>query len=238
MLRLALALSLVAASTAAAAAAPCSTPPKNPTARVMAVTLSPDGLLAPSGAAEFPAVSKDGSTVVELFEDTEDFTGAPLSTLVFWSKSGRVLATFRLGGTAMGEPIRQHPVKTAAAANARLAKKRWRPLAVHGVCAATDDGEAVTLHLDGGVAVTFHADKQKLTRVIGKGPSRPLRAAFPAPGSAMMGRTGGCGDVIGIERAFGGKDIGVAVFVPRVNLGGDNCSGNGEAANAIAVPIR
>jgi hypothetical protein len=245
---------VLAANVARAAPDPCATPPIDPSTRAMSVELTiADGdfvypILTATAGSAFPAVSKDGKTIVQLFADDEDFSGAPTSTLVFWSSAGKRLATFMLGGTrasrADGVDPRTPTAKERAlakAANARLRRTSWRPLAMHPACAragAADDDERTRVVLDGDVDVTFDRGKQQLTAQRAGRAATVLRGRFPSPGERMEAPRGGCGDVMRLEYGFGGGDLGLAILVPGANLGGDSCFGLSSARKALAVRLR
>ena len=181
--------------------------------------------LAPAPGSQFPAVSADGTTIVDLVADAQDFSGIPIATVVFWTRSG-VAASFQLVST-MGEegPPDQAKLEqtTVEQINAKLAETTWTPIAK--VSASGEDpetGAPSTLDLGDGTTIT-------LAQVADR---------FPAPGEASseMGG-GGCGDVIGLADGYGSRQIGFAVVFPQVNLGGDDCFGSPSAELAIVVPL-
>src|SRR5689334_9912551 len=77
---------------ASAEASVCKDDPKDVRARTyrLGLTAQADGPLvfAHAPEVELPAVSKDGKLVAELFEDSEDFSGAPITSLVIWNRDG------------------------------------------------------------------------------------------------------------------------------------------------------
>lgn len=180
--------------------------------------------LRPASQARFPAASADGTTIVDLIHDAQDFSGIPLATVVFWTRSGKV-DSFRLTSASSSDDAAaqaREEAKVVAAVNARLATQRWRPLPL-AARRADEDGSNATLDLGDGVTLS-------LTALAGK---------FEAPGTGageLAGR--GCGAVIGFTKGFGARDLGFAVALPRVNLGGDSCVGRPSADLAIVVPIR
>jgi hypothetical protein len=178
-----------------------------------------------------PAVSEDGKTIIELFEDGEDFTGAPITTLVGWSRSGSRKVAFALGGAAGTRAPSAERVLRAA--NAWLAKARWRHLDGAATIGRSDDGERSTITTRTGATLQFDASTGRFTRVE-RTRRRALRASFGAPGSAMEAR-GGCGEILGVERAFGNDHL--VVVVPTVNLGGDSCFGLPSSDLAIALTL-
>jgi hypothetical protein len=175
----------------------------------------------------FPAVAADG-TIAELFHDEEDFTGAPITTLVVWSRTGKRLGAFELGG--MAEQKAGVAKRKLAAANKLLAAHSWESLTAATHC--TDERE---LCFDGDVHVRLD-DKGQLSTQVGTHAAHAVKAVFPAPGSASAEIGGGsCGDITGLDRGFAGK--GIVIVVPRVSLGGDSCTGSPTADLAIAVRV-
>ncbi|CAN5850090.1 hypothetical protein BH11MYX2_BH11MYX2_07040 [soil metagenome] len=172
--------------------------------------------------ARFPAVSADG-TVAVLFEDSQDFTDAPITTLVAWSKTGARVATFAIGGANWNG----NEKKMLGAANAWLARSTWSSLDGNASIARSDDGERQTITVAAGAPLVFDA-AHGLTR---KG--RAIKVTFGAPGSSEYGP---CGDITGIEHAFGTAHL--VVLVPSVWLGGDSCFGSPAADVAMAVALR
>ncbi|MCE9574791.1 MAG: hypothetical protein K8W52_16700 [Deltaproteobacteria bacterium] len=236
----------------------CTTAPVDPATRAMAVEVAaPDGggpfvypLFAPAKGSEFPAVSKDGKVIVQLFHEGEDFSGAPITTLMFWSNRGTVIARYSLGSSnaARADGVdAKVPTKAEAAlgkaANARLATRRWRPLAVHPACAPADapvddSDHSSTVQLDGDVAVTFDPVEQRLVSTR-RGRTTKLRATFSSHGTRMGEDShGGCGQITRLDYGFGGRDLGVAILVPDASLGGDSCFGLPTSDNALAIKLR
>ena len=178
--------------------------------------------LLPAGQAHFPAASADGTTIVDLIHDTQDFSGIPVATVVLWTKAGKA-DSFRLTskpGSDDAAAQAREEAKVVAAVNARLAAQRWRPLPL-AAKHADADGDNLTLDV-GGVTLPF----------------AELSGWFGAPGIGNSERGGSCGSVTGIEKGFGSRELGFAVFLPRVNLGGDSCVGRLSADLAIVVPVR
>lgn len=180
--------------------------------------------LLPAAGSHFPAFSSDGTTVVHLINEHEDFTGIPLATVVFWTKKGKV-DSFRLTSVSRGEvdaKQTRREAKILAAINARLATKRWRPLPLADHEADDEDGKNRRLRIDG---VTF--------------PVESLAKKFPAPGVGNgQGAGPTCGEVVGIDEGFGSRELGFAVFLPQPRLGGDSCKGRPHADLAIVLPVR
>lgn len=188
-------------------------------------------VLARAKGAEFPAVSTDGKLVAQLFEDFEDFSGAPITTFVVWSVSGTRLGAYRLGGNTVHgseKTVTATSEEEAALrdANAWLAKAAWRPLAFHPEC----DG---VVKLD-GATLAFDPDTEQLTRK----PKTKLALTFPDVGARMYDGSGPCGMIRGLVGGFGGPAIGFAVLVPHASLGGDSCFGLPTVETALAFPIR
>ncbi len=189
-------------------------------------------LLAPAAGTELPAISADGKLIAYLFQDAEDFTGAPITTLVVWSTAGARLGAYSLGGET--EHGAQKPAVLAAHedailrdANARLAGMTWRPLAFHPAC-GTDE----RVELD-GTTLRYDMDKAQLLR-----DGKRVAVTFPAVGQRSYGGTGPCGGVRSLLGGFGGPAIGVAVLVPHASLGGDSCFGLPTAETALAITIK
>jgi hypothetical protein len=210
---------LVLLALARFAHAQCTTTLGAKTARALAVTIA-DGVFQPPSIAAFPAVSADGSTLVELFDDAQDFTGFPITSLVLWSVgSGNQLESFVVGGQPSGDTT-----AILAKANARLAKTTWRGATTYTPCGHDDD----TLQAS-GTTVAFSRDKQDV-RVGAR------HVSFPPPGSASKEvGGGGCGTTLGFARAFGAGKL--VVLVPHVELGGDSCFGSPSAELALAVRL-
>jgi hypothetical protein len=218
---------VVAARTAAADPCTASLPDAKPTK--LGVHLD-DGLLVADAGARFPAISSDGARIAALFDDSEDFSDAKITTLVVWSKTGARLGEARLGGrTIQPEAERQRAV---ASANKLLAGAKWRELKT-----VTCDGDPVpSVELKGGLVARIDDDGAGGVHVGDRA------AKFPAPGRVAMGDPKldgkGCGSITGIKRAFGTRSEGIVVVVPRRALGGDSCFGATDAELAIAVRTR
>ena len=179
--------------------------------------------LLPAAQAHFPAASADGTTIVDLIHDAQDFSGIPVATVTFWTQAGKA-DSFRLTskpGSDDAAAQAREEAKVVAAVNARLSAQRWRPLPLAAKHADADGGN-LTLDV-GGVTLPF----------------AELSGWFGAPGVGNSERGGGgCGNVTGIDKGFGSRELGFAVFLPRVNLGGDSCVGRLSADLAIVVPVR
>ncbi|HEY4179918.1 MAG TPA: hypothetical protein VGM90_23915 [Kofleriaceae bacterium] len=173
--------------------------------------------------ARFPAVSADG-TIAVLFEDSEDFTGAPITTLVAWSKSGKRVATFAIGGHGWSGDEKKVLAKT----NAWLARSSWSSLDAEAPGAWDDDYTKQTITFSSGAPLVFDAYSGHLTRG-----GRAIRAGFGSPGSSDEGS---CGSITGIAHAF--RSDRLLVLVPSMNLGGDSCFGSPSADVATAVALR
>jgi hypothetical protein len=200
---------------------------------------SPHRRFAPTATSAFPAVSADGKLLVELF--AQDLAGGPVTTVVFWSRAGRRLTSYRLGGVRpLGAPADDAtPARWTAfeeqqlrRANAQLATTAWRPLALHTSCAGSEDG-LTSLRVDGDVALAFDANTQRLTRSDDGTTPTTLRVRFPAPGRRRSGR---CGTITGVARAFGGLDLGLAIVVPTTYAEA-GCTANLDADLATALPL-
>jgi hypothetical protein len=250
------ALVLSPALAAADPGGPCKVDPADPSERAMKLQLAagsddfPHHILAPDGTSAFPAISKDGKTLVQLFKDTQDFTGAPVTTLVFFSKAGKRLASFRLGGMGTkGAPKDEAPAKAWDAyeakaltgANKKLAATTWVPLPRHTPCNGYEDRTSTLEFVDATLQLDLAT--QKLSTHPGdahsKTAAKAVKASFPDPGvRSEPGMKGGCGEITGLDSGFGSAALGVAIVVPRANLGGDSCSGKLNADMATAIPLK
>ena len=177
-------------------------------------------LVAANGS-QFPAVSADGATLVDLVADSQDFSGIPIATVVFWTKSG-VAASVRLESAfpeEVPEDQTQKEQDALAQANAKLAETTWHPIEkVEATGEDPDTGAPNQLMVD-GVTIELAAVYDK----------------FPDPGDAAEG--GGCGEVLGLNEGYGSKALGFAVVYPRITLGGDDCYGLPTADLAVVVPL-
>ncbi|HTJ47154.1 MAG TPA: hypothetical protein VL463_33865 [Kofleriaceae bacterium] len=190
-------------------------------AHALAVELSPDvtadwgpTIVAAHGS-QFPAISADGTTIVELYADEQDFVGTPIATAVFYTKTDT--QSFQW---ASDKDDRHGAELVVKAINARLAKTKWRALA----------------ELPADIRVTFDDHKQVVT-VSRAG--KKTTASFPAPGDIMdrdLG-SGGCGGVVSLDKIYGDAKAGFVVVEPRVGLGGDSCMGRPIADIAITVRV-
>lgn len=199
-----------------------------PAPRVLA--LAPDdvrGLQVFAPAAGFPAVSADGKTLAELFLDGEDFSAAPVTTLVLWSTAtGAVTASFSLGGASN---VRADAKTVLAHANARLAKSAWRAATIYPPSDPDPErGIAQTVH---AVGVTFAYDPVHDEVRFGK-----KHASFP-PRDRIVPVEHGCFAIPhGIDRAFGAGKL--VVLVPSEGtLGGDSCAALPRVDVALAVVV-
>lgn len=172
--------------------------------------------------ARFPVVSSDG-TIVQLFMDEADFSGAPITTLVAWSKTGKRIANISIGGPGWSG----NEDRLLKKANAFLARSTWESLDKH-ITSTRDDNDVQTVTLAQGATLVYDMYKGSLTR-----DGHSVRASFPSPGSSELG---GCGDITGIVEAFGTDHL--VVLVPSANLGGDSCFGSTNAELATVVALR
>ena len=236
------ALAIVIALAAAAHAvhadpAPCAPAPADPTLRHLAVQTdaASGGVLVPAPGSVFPAVSDDGTIVVDLFEDATDFVGTPVSTLATFTRRGSGPSVALEGNVDSATPAQPDQVQAQTRAmidaNALLAKHRWRALSAGAICPRDPDdaerGERV--ELDGGLHVTFDPTADAIA-VDG----RAVASHFPAPGSSEFG---GCGRISGVARAYGSRALGFIVLEPTGSLGGDSCTGELGVDTTIVVPI-
>jgi hypothetical protein len=179
--------------------------------------------LVPAEGSHFPAVSADGTTVVDLVTDAQDFSGIPIATVVLWTKSG-IAESFQLVSAAPDEsPAEQAKLEETLVAkvNARLAQTTWHPLEKVSATGENEDtGAPDTLDLGDGITI-------KLEQV-----------RFPPPGTLPQADGGGgCGDVIGLTEGFGSRELGFAVVFPQATLGGDDCFGTPSAELGTVVPL-
>jgi hypothetical protein len=179
--------------------------------------------LAPAAGSHFPAASADGTTIVDLVQDAQDFSGIPIATVVFWTRAG-VADKFQL----VSEPAESEAVgqtqdeeATVAKINAKLAEYSWHPLdKVTATGESEDTGAPNLLDFGDGFTVTLDAVADK----------------FPAPGTLPSDDGGGgCGEITGLTEGFGSRATGFAVVFPSANLGGDDCYGSPDADLAIVV---
>jgi hypothetical protein len=223
---------------------PCAFSPRDPSTRAMQLELAADdsgfaGRRFVTGkGAEFPAISKDGALIAQLFVEGADFSGAPITTFVLWSRTGKRVVSLRLDSpleqkfdTAARDRRERNALRDA---NARLAATRWRPLAVHHAC----DPDHTTLHLD-DVTVTYDVDARRLALEVNGKRGRTLNATFPAPGTSSEPENRGerCGHIEGLGEGFGSKAIGVIFLLASADLGGDSCFGSPSSDRMIAVPL-
>jgi hypothetical protein len=196
------------------------------------------GVLVAAPGSQFPAVSDDGTTIVDLFQDETDFVGERVSTVQTFTRRGPGAAVQLMGGIegsdapATPDDV-QAQTRAVRDANALLAKHRWRALAEGAVCPAPADVEQEEplsrVDFADGLRITLDPSSEVLTI-----DGRAVAAHFPAPGG---GEFGGCGGITGIARGYGSRKLGFVVLEPTVQLGGDSCVGNLGVQNTIVVPI-
>jgi hypothetical protein len=176
-----------------------------------------DGVFASS--LRFPAESKDGKQLAQIFRDGEDFSGAPITTLVIWSTaSGAVIASFSLGGTANASA---DPKAVLARANARLATTTWHDAPIY----VSTDATSVT-----AAGTTFTFDTTHETIEYGK-------RRVPVVSNRIVAVDHGCGSIPrGFELAFGAGKLVVLVLAPG-SLGGDRCAALPSVDTAIALVL-
>lgn len=235
---------LLAGGVARAAPDPCAPAAVDPALgpRAVAIGNSPDvepGVMVAAPGSSFPAVSQDGTTVVQLFADHVDFVGTPVETLVFFTKGGASEA-FTVEGDTMTPPgaeLVAANAKQVDLANARLAKTRWRALAVATPCPGDSDDAHSTVHLGGGLRIAYDVAHARLTARVGK-TTRTLRDTFPPPGTTSeKDLSPTCGGVSGLAQAYGSRALGFVVLEPRVQLGGDSCMGSLGVDLSIVVRL-
>jgi len=229
---------LVAALEGAAVAAPDKAAPvatcpaiKAPTAAHPIVLTVKDNLFSATPG-DFPAVSADGDKLAMLFDDAEDFSAAPVHTLVIWNKAGKELVRMTSRTDPVDPDVKAPPPDGALLyrldkANRALAGT-WRSI---GMAVSCSDGS-----LSIGDGVTFRFDEAKQTLI---GAHGPIKQAFGSPGDRSEPPDhGGCGSVTRLAYGFGSKAFGSVVLVPSANLGGDSCVGKLGVDQAIVVPAR
>jgi hypothetical protein len=240
---------IAAAAARSAAAAPCEPAPVDPTLHGLLVVVdqqSAAGPLVPAPGSTFPAVSEDGTTIVDLFQDDQDFTGLPISTLATFTRRGRD-ASVEADGPMPGAADPPSPDEVAAwtravgDANALLAAHRWRTLPLAIACPAPGDDARtdapIRLGFGGRLDITFDRATAELSARV-RGATHRLAAHFGAPGTADADvGGGGCGEVTGVDRAYGARSLGFVVLVPRAQLGGDSCFGNLGVDDALVVAL-
>ena len=141
MLRVLSALLAIACPSPARAEA-CTASPRDPSTRVQIELASDDSgfagrRFAAARGAEFPAISQDGSLIAHLFVDAADFSAAPITTFVLWSRTGKRVVSLQLDSPLEQKfDTAERDRRALRDANTRLAATRWRPLAVHAECMA------------------------------------------------------------------------------------------------------
>lgn len=228
---LALETAAVAAPEMAAPSCPAVKPLGDPASLSLKLV---QGVFAATPGSVFPAISSDGSKMAMLFEDGEDFSGAPVHTLVIWNRAGRRIVSIETREPFRGpeDPPAAAPSKALRArldrANAALAGT-WRPIGAPVPC---DDG---WVKIDNDVR--FRLDRDTGELVDARGPIArfgSIGTSNGADGEPMHG----CGAANGIRMTFGSKSFGIAVVVPTGISGGDGCSHDIGVKNAIEVKIR
>lgn len=241
----------LAAADPAAPPCPDLTPMPAATLRDLRVALTPPTGAGPVGMAAtagsvFPAISEDGQTIVQLFRDEEDFSSAPVETVVFFGADGTRGAAFRIGGH---EPEAAPPAKIVARVNARLARSTWRALPVARSCAlpgTPDDDLHTAVAFADGHAFTYDERTGHLaTEDTAHGPrrvrSQPLavgpigwRESFDAADKTQHG----CGTVRRIEEAIWSPTTRLLLVVATGQLGGDSCVGRISADTITVVKVQ
>ncbi|HEV7556855.1 MAG TPA: hypothetical protein VGO00_15420 [Kofleriaceae bacterium] len=222
------------AATAAADPKVCIQPPHSRTPRVLGIMLDGKNVLAPRPGSEFPAVSEDGSRIVDLFEDPDELTHSYIQTLVVWSRTGaRVAKITTTRGVTDGDTPSPPPDaatrKAGRDADQALAGRRWRPLDRYLAC----DNDRTTIDLPDGLKIALDIDKQTVTIAA----SRVVKV-LSAPGSRMgEGMSGPCGRFDGLSSAYGGKALGLVIVAPVAQLGGDTCFGGSGVSTVLAIPV-
>lgn len=182
---------------------------------------------------ELPAVSADGTKLAMVFHDEEDFTGAPIRTLIIWNKAGKQIFSItdrddpHYDDDYKAPPPSKALLADLAKANAALGGT-WKSI---GMAVPCSDGS-----LGVGDGVTFRFDDKTHAVVDARG---PIKIGFGSPGTRMEPDSkGGCGEVTGLVEAFGSKAFGFVVLKPRIQLGGDSCFGTPSAKLVSIVPVR
>ncbi len=241
----------VAAADPAVPSCPEITPMPAATLRDLRVALTPETAALPVGmeataGSVFPAISKDGQTIVQLFRDEEDFSSAPVETVVFFNADGVRRASFKVGGHG---PEAAPPAKIVARVNAALAKTTWRALPLARSCALPgnpDDDLHTTVAFADGHAFTFdertghltsedtaHGPRRVRSQALAVGPIG-WRESFDPKDKTQHG----CGTVRSITEAIWSPTTGILLVVATGQLGGDSCVGRISAETVAAVKVQ
>jgi len=207
--------------------------------------------VAPASLEAFPAVSEDGSLLVALASDAEDFSGRSVERLRFYAlPSGRVESTFmlhdeRADDAAKSPKERAHHLReleTAwSQAKSQLARSKWRSLEKGAGISGSECEPWATSYSHDAASQRFRrfeiADMDtalqlgpdgrvaslQVRRVVdGKVVSTHTHVTFPAVGSAFG--HGECGAITGLEAAFITPDRRTLFLLPQAALGGDSCA--------------
>jgi hypothetical protein len=235
-----LAVVCVLGTAAHADPAPCTPAPVDATMIRLAVQVDGNsgGRLVAAPGSQFPAVSDDGTTIVDLFQDETDFVGERVSTVATFTRHGAGAAVQLTAGIEGTDAPRtsddvQAATRAVVDANALLAKHRWRPLALAAICPAPADVEQEEplsrLDFADGTQLTFDPSGEQIAI-----DRHEVGAHFPAPGS---GEFGGCGEIRGIARGYGSRKLGFVVLEPSASLGGDSCIGKLGVDTTLVVPL-
>ncbi len=185
----------------------------------------------------FPAISKDGKTIVELFEDHADFSYAPITSLVLWDASGNPTA-FRVGTFEQKTPV----ADVVHQANARLAKTTWRTLPRAEGCSTGDDASRRSTAAFHGVTFTLDPTKGELAiedTVKDKPRTRTQKVKLAPLGTREKANGGGhCGELTGITSAIWDAASQTVIVVPTGQLGGDSCVGELDATKATFIRLK
>jgi hypothetical protein len=199
-------------------------------------------MLAASTGSVFPAESVDGKAIVMLFADTHDLSGSRISTVVFWSSTGKRLDALRID--ADDACASDCTGAIAATINARLAKTTWRTLASADGCPSDGDRANVTIMaFTGGPTLRFTIDADGNNLVVETAAKKQRRVRVQQPGAGTHDTadggqfTGTCGVTNGVLSGFWSKRNNLLVVVPRGYLGGDWCQGRPTADLAIALRL-
>jgi len=197
----------------------------------------------------FPATSEDGTRMVELGIDGEDFSGRPVDRVRFRAlPSGRVLFTFTLydqrelqgltpAATRAAFIKRQHDWQQAADL---LAKSNWVPMRRGtreeegcGAWSKLDAEQSFKIvrfdEPDLGVSLdppTVHGGRTiSFIRMTTRGAERAhVAVTIPFAGTTILdGRRAPCGGAFDLRAGFISPDGKTVLLLPENSVGGDNC---------------
>jgi hypothetical protein len=200
---------------------PCQpAPAADPTLRKLAVAADKQKVLITAPGSLFPAISEDGATVVQFFDDARDFSDEPIPSVVFWSSDGRQLLR----------------TQSADAANARLAKTRWRAIPFTDACVVGDRHEPTgfdAIFVDG---IRLHYDVATSELAVLGGHPAHRHVKLPMIGKRISDPPGSCGYLRAMI-VYWVPSARLAILIPGGGLGGDSCMGQPSAELATPVSL-